>query len=380
MPTDPTTGTIPTTVSTPFRVRIREPGNSAPWLRDDNTTGGRLMYMFGACIDMRLEKIRQGVNDRLPVRRNPLDRSVIIGVPQADALAEIGHDRDISRGLTESDLSYAFRLQRAFDSWRFAGTGRGLLMQILGYLLAKTPTVRFVSASYDRGGAFPFVRGATTWYSYPEGRDPNIEPVTSHCVSGGAGDWNWDGGSPITGSWGAWSGYLVLFSVGAQAWCGPAAAWGDGSAYTPSADGYYSTVSGGAYVLAGSYLGTSRAWGEGSTYTAAASGYYSTVADGAYALAGQYQGESIAWGVDVGGYIGQSIQRIAAQFKSAGTWIRTIVVSFDSALFDPAGFAGVQNPGGLWGQWSYVQQNGTTLVGAYIPSRSTSAVYGGEVI
>jgi hypothetical protein len=362
-------------MSTPFRVRITEPGNAPPWLRDG--TGERLEYSFGALVDMRLEKVRQGILDRLPVERNPYDRASILWVPQADALARLGSDRGITRGLTESDLSYGFRLQRAFDSWRFAGTSRGLLMQILGYLLAYTPTVRFVSASYDRS-VWPPTLGTTTWASYPAGRDPNIEPVTVRATTD-PGVWNWDGSSPITGSWGFWSGYLIIYATAPNDWCHPADDWGTGSVYTAGPEApYYSTVSGGAYVLDGSYTGTSQAWGAGSTYTPDPTngGYYSTVVNGAYTLAGTYSGESQAWGVDVGGFIGQSLQIIAKQFKGAGCWIRSIIVSFDDSLLTPDGSAGVENPDGTWGQWSIVSGD------AYLDTRSFigNIVFGGEVV
>jgi len=360
-------------MATPFRVRITQPGNSAPWLRDG--TGERLLYSFGALVDMRLEKVRQGILDRLPVERSPVDRGVILWVPQADALAEIGRDRIIPRGLTESDLSYGYRLQRAFDSWRFAGTARGVLSQVLGYLLAYTPTVRFVASSYDRS-VWPPTLGVTTWASYPAGRDPNIESITAR-ASSDPGQWDWDGTSPITGSWGHWSGYLILYATAPNDWCHPAQDWGTGSTYTAgSAAPYYSDVSGGAYVLSGSYAGTTQAWGAGSTYTASASGYYSTVGGGAYEQAGTYSGTSQAWGVDVTTDVGQSIQGIVKQFKSAGTWVRAILVSFDDALLTPTGSAGSENPDGQWGQWSIVIGAAYTDVRAAIGD----IAIGGEVV
>jgi hypothetical protein len=333
------------------------------------------MYSIGALVDMRAEKVRQGTLNHFPVERSPTDRDVVLWVPQADVLAEIGADRLIPRGLTESDTSYGYRLQRSFDSWRYAGTARGVLSQILGYLLAYTPTVRFVSASYDRG-VWPPTLGQTTWYSYPAGRDPNIEPVTVRATTD-PGVWDWDGTSPITGSWGFWSGYVVLYATAPNNWCNPAQDWGDGSTYTPgSAAPYYSDVSGGAYVLSGSYTGTTQAWGEGSTYTASDDGYYSTVDNGAYEQAGTYGGVSQAWGVDVTTDVGQSIQAIIKQLKSAGTWIRAILVSFDDSLLAPEGSEGTENPDGSWGQWSIV--NG----GAYTDTRAAigDIAFGGEVI
>lgn len=242
------------------------------------------------------------------------------------------------------------------------------------------------SGAYTSGGrailtsaipstAYPPTRYSSTWNTYPVARDPTSEPVTTYCLASGNGDWTWDETSPITGSWGWWSSCLILYSVAPNNWCNVAQDWGTGSTYTPgSAAPYYSDVSGGAYVLSGSYTGSSQAWGAGSTYVAASSGYYSTVSNGAYAIAGEYLGVSQAWGVDVTTDVGGSIVIIARQFISANTWVRAIIVSFDATLFDPAQPAGGGiNPDGNFGQWSIVSG------GAYAESRFTSAVYGGEV-
>lgn len=358
----------------PFRVRIRMPGNSAPWMRGDDTTGGRLNYTFGALIDMRLEKVAQGVAAHLPVIRNPVDRSVVVWVPQADALAVLGSDRQIPRGLTESNASYGERLRVALDSWRFAGTARGVLMQVLGYLLAFTPQARFVSTKYDRS-TFPPTRVSSRWDTYPAWRPLTSNPDTVYALAGGNGDWEWDDFNPISGSMGWWSAYVVIYAVAPQAWCHPAQDWGTGSLYTPSADGYYSNVVAGAYQLSGAYSGNSQAWGEGSTYTPSADGYYSTVSGGAYVASGSYLGVSQAWGVDVTTDVGQSIAIIVAQFKSASTWVRTIIVSFDATLFTPSKPAATGfNPDGTFGMWS------ATLGETYAESRFTNAVYGGEVV
>lgn len=357
---------------TPYRVRITSPGYAPPWMRDG--TSERYFYAIGAVIDARMEKLVQGVTAHFPIRRNPDNRAAILGTPPADALDTIGSGYNILRGLTESDVSYGTRLQRAFDSWRFAGTSRGLLMQILGYLLAFTPQVRFIATRYDPS-TYPPSPESSTWDTYPAGRDPNAEPVRVYAPWGGNGSWDWDGTSPITGSWGWWSGYLVLYAVAPNAFVTPTDDWGTGSVYTPAADGYYSTTSGGAYVLAGSYAGSSEVWGHGSVYSPSADGYYSTVSAGAYIPAGSYTGTSDAWGVTETTDIGQSLVIIARQFKGAHTWIRVVAVSFDLALFDPAQpEGGGINPDGTWGQWSIVSG------GAYVESRFTNAVYGDEVI
>jgi hypothetical protein len=343
----------------PFRIRIRD-NASPPFLRDG--TGERFLYAWGALVDARMEKLLQGVNAHLPTRA------------QQDAQAQIGNSMGIPRGLTEGRVSYGARLQTAIDDYHDGGTARAVLSQTLGYLLAMTPLVRFVSTCYDPS-SYPANLESSTWYSYPVGRPRTVEPVPTYALVGDPGTFDWDSDSLVTGSRTWWNGWLVVFAVAPNDWCHQAQDWGTGSVYTPDASGYYSTVTGGAYALAGSYTGATQAWGAGSGYVPAADGYYSAIRGGEYVASGYYTGVSQAWGVDVTTDYGQSIAIIAKQFKCAGTWIRSIVVPFDDALFDPAQPAdGTHNPAGTFGQWSLID------TGAYTDSRFTNAAYGGEVV
>jgi hypothetical protein len=221
--------------------------------------------------------------------------------------------------------------------------------------------------------AFPPTRNSTTWDTYVAGRSLNAEPARTYVLAGGAGDWDWDSTSPVTGSYGYWGAWIIVYNVDASgaAWTNQAPLWGAGATYTPSADGYYSTVSGTAYVASGTYAGsTTLLWGAGATYTPSADGYYSTIANGAYAASGGYSGASQAWGLTVTSLVGQSLATVARQFRCAATWIRGIIVSFSTTLFDPAQTADdVHNPDGSWGYWSKLSS------GAYAPSRLSNAVY-----
>lgn len=352
---------------TPFRVRATEPGNCAPVLREG--TGGRLMYGFGLLIDAKMEMTLQGVNAHMPASSGYMRQHVA----PADALAQIGSGYDMPRGLTESDASYGGRLQGVFDAKRLGGTTRGVLSQVLGYLLAFTPLARWVQTRYQGPRSVDSALLSTIWDSYPVGRPLDVEPVRVY-TEGPNGILDWDSASHVDGSNGWWGAWLVLYPVGAQAFVGPAQAWGVGSTYTPAGDGYYSTTSAGAYVLAGSYVGTSQAWGEGSTYTASASGYYSTTSGGAYVAAGSYTGYSQAWGVDVDARIGLSIAGLVKQQKGANTWVRGILFSFNASLFDPTQpVGGGINPDGDQGQWS------GTSGGAYVETRFSDVAYGPEV-
>ncbi len=363
---------------TPFRVRITSPGDSPPWLREG--TGERLLTTFGLMVDCRMERLTQGMLAHMP--RSDISNTVA----PMDALLIMADDRVIVPGQTEGQVSLATREQRAFDDWQLAGLPRGVMSPTLGYLLTLTPEIRTIATTFDYS-TFPPARVTSTWTTYAAGADVTVAPTVGAGVVSGAGDFDWDSLSPITGSWGWWSGYVVIYAVAPNDWCHVAEAWGTGSVYTPSADGYYSTggTVGGipAYVPAGSYTGTTRAWGAGSTYTAAASGYYSKAGtvNGllAYVGAGSYNGVSVGWGVDVLGTVGTTLQGIVKQRKPANVWVRSIVVSFDATLFDPAQPAGGGvNPDGTFGQWSTAGTVGG--LPAYVASRFSSAVYGGEVI
>lgn len=349
-------------MATGFRDRIKD---MSPAMFKDGV-GEREMYCFGLALDVLNEKRCQALDARRPPYAQP------------DALLVLAGDRLITPGLTESATSLARRVQTAMEAWQLAGNVRAPLSQLLGYVLEKTPMVREVGTRFDPT-TFPPTRLDSTWNTYPEGRSLTAEPVFTYCPSGGPGEWDWDSSSPITGSWGWWSSYVILYSVGAQAWIGQAGMWGAGSTYTPDPSGRYSGISVGAYVSLGSYAGTSRAWGAGTTYTPSSTGRYSKIANGKYEPAGLYQGDGNAWGVDAKVSVGLGIVAILTSFKAADVWIRVVAVSFSATLFDPAGSPGAENPDGLWGRWSKIQVNGTTLARYYINSRDTNSVYGGEI-
>lgn len=355
---------------TPFRERILQPGLSPSSMRDG--TGERLLYTFGLMTDARLNRLVQGIMCRIP-------RSTIANNYQApaDALLEISVDRVITPGATESSASLAMREQRALDDWRLAGTQWGVLSPVLGALLAFTPEARTIATTFS-DTTVPSTRISSSWATYAAGASLTSSPVFAYGVSGGAGDFDWDSLSPITGSGGSWSVYVVIYSVAPNDWAGAPQVWGQGSVYAPAGDSYYSTVSGGAYVTNGTYTGATRAWGAGSVYVPGGAGYYSAIglAYGApaYVSSGSYQGFSNGWGVAVSVALGQNLVATVAQRKPAGAWVRSIIVPRDATLFDPAQTAdGVHNPAGTAGQWSIVSG------GAYVSGRFSTAVYGSEV-
>lgn len=374
---------------TPFRVRVID---LAPdWLRDG--TGERLLYLAGLCADASMERTLCGVEASDPLRAND------------SCLAVIGQDLLIPRGLTESTTSYGWRLHQALDAWRMAGFARALLGQVLGYLLDKQPRIRMVSTRYERdparemaiarasgivvtgatnatpivittpsahgyttgweatiagvtgnleangsfaitvlssttfsltgtagaaayvsGGkviaspetvAFPPAATASQWETYAVAADTNLEPTHTVGTIGGDGEWDWDSLSQTDGSWSWYGGFVIIESVGAEAWVDDALAWG-------------SDV---------------------------------------------YWGDDVAWGTNSSANIGGSIVAILKLWKTAGLWIRSVIVSFDATLFDPAQPAGGGvNPDGYFGRWS------KHVNGQRVAARFDNARYGGEVI
>src|SRR5690242_12205691 len=114
--------------STGMRDRVRD--LCPVWLREG--VDERRFYSLGLCADGVLDKLTQGIQGRMPTRAASSFPPILSA------------DRRISRGLTESDESFAGRLQRAFETWQLAGIPRAVLSQVLGYLLAVHPAVRMV--------------------------------------------------------------------------------------------------------------------------------------------------------------------------------------------------------------------------------------------
>jgi hypothetical protein len=103
--------------------------------------------------------------------------------PDDAALAAMGRDRIIRRGIDEPSAAFAVRLKRALDDHKKRGTPYALLAQLQAYL--QTPcVVRIV----DRRG---------NWYS--------IDADGNKSSSIDSGNWDWDGGALTS-----WSRFWVV--------------------------------------------------------------------------------------------------------------------------------------------------------------------------
>jgi hypothetical protein len=110
-------------------------------------------------------------------------------VPDTAALAQIGRDRRIVRGLKEPATIYAQRLKGAFDSWRRAASDPGVLLQVLDFIAF---TASSTTPSKPRA---LFVSSSSVWNYFPSGADAENDAPThvdNSTVNGGTPNWDWN--------------------------------------------------------------------------------------------------------------------------------------------------------------------------------------------
>jgi len=161
----------------------------------------------GAKIGYALDLIKDAMQERWL-------HSLIARFPKyapADALAAIGRDRRVFRGLQESDESYRNRLIRWLDDRKNAGTSIALAERLAEYL-GPLPRIRIV----DNSG---------NWLT----RDPD-GTITRQSLPG---SWNWDGNTVAwTRFWvviypnGLWTEGQTWNGAGTQAWGDQGHTWG----------------------------------------------------------------------------------------------------------------------------------------------------------
>ncbi len=189
-------------MTTPARFRLLRRFLAPRWL----TTGeGELVgYALDLIKDAFVERLRLGLFFKLP-QNDPEG----LTTPPEDALAALGRDRRVVRGLNESPQDYARRLVRWLDDRRTAGNPYTLMRKLAEYL-GPLPSYRTVD---NRGN----------WYS--RAADGTETAVLDE------GNWNWDGHPE------RWSRFWViiypngLWNIDAYDW-GDAAGPGWGEATT----------------------------------------------------------------------------------------------------------------------------------------------------
>jgi hypothetical protein len=123
-----------------------------------NGEGGLVNYSLGVLKDMFMLRLDQGVRARFPTMAPP------------SALAPLGRDRGIVRGINEPAAAYAARLIRWLDDHSTRGNPYSLMRQLQAYLQAAV-RIRTVDA---RGN----------WYT--------LEADGTQSAVLNAGNWEWD--------------------------------------------------------------------------------------------------------------------------------------------------------------------------------------------
>ncbi len=196
-------------MSTPARFRLLRKFLAPRWLTEGE--GELVGYSLDLVKDAWIERLQNGLLARFP-QNGPNGETA-----PPDALAALGRDRRVVRGINETDVSYAARLIRWLDDRKTAGNPFSLMAKLAEYT-GPLCSFRTVDA---RGN----------WYSRAADGTQSVSLST--------GNWNWDD-TPVT----KWSRFWViiypngLWTEG-QAWGDPTTqAWGDlghtwGSTATP---------------------------------------------------------------------------------------------------------------------------------------------------
>jgi hypothetical protein len=241
-------------------------------------------------------------------------RAAIPTYAPPDALQWIAQDRQIFQGPGEPHDAYVARLRQWLDTWRLAGSSEAVMLAILAYLTPLAPKIAVVQSALG---------GVTVWQTYAGGSQPfpagSIIPTPPFLASTTNGQvtnvWDWDGSSqPYYYPWMRWRAWVVIQSNGAQApWLSPTKTWG------------------------------SFNWGDGTCL-----GWAGTAQQSAQLTA------------------------LATFWKSAGTWVPWIIVSYNSAWVH-ASAASANLADGTWGYYGKVVTDaiyGTKYVSAR-PAAST---------
>ncbi len=166
------------------------------WLRTDD--GGDVAASLSLLADDFEARARLALISRFPAY-----------APDDAALAAIGRDRRIVRGINEPAAAYAARLARAFTDHKTRGNPYALLTQLQAYLQAPC-----VVRTVDRRG---------NWYSI------DADGLRSSSID--TANWDWDG-TPASPDWARF--WVVIYPVdGTTPWAvsgdwGDAALWGAG--------------------------------------------------------------------------------------------------------------------------------------------------------
>ncbi len=193
-------------MTTPARFRLVRRFLGPKWLVDDDGESTLVGYSLDLLKDAFVERLELGLLARFP-QNGPNGETA-----PPDALAALGRDRRVVRGLSEDDEAYALRLLKWLDDRRTAGNPYALMQKLSEYT-GPLCSFRTVDA---RGN----------WYSRAADGTQTVSLDT--------GNWNWDGTDAARWSrfWvviypnGLWTEGQTWNGVGTQAWGDPGHTWG----------------------------------------------------------------------------------------------------------------------------------------------------------
>lgn len=183
----------------PYRFRTSRQNLAPRWLTEGE--GGLIGYALDVVKDAFVERTRLGLLVRFPEQGPD-------GTPApADALAAMGKDRRVIRGLNETEATYVRRLKAWLDDRKTSGNAFTLMQRLAEYL-GDGPSFRTV----DRAG---------NWYSRA------VDGTRTLLVA--QGNWDWDSSDPSSN----WSKFWVVIygfrAVESGTW--GEGEWGDGGAW-----------------------------------------------------------------------------------------------------------------------------------------------------
>lgn len=189
--------------------RLMGPGWLVGGDLDEEDESGLVGYSLDLIKDAWIDRLRQGHEARFPIR-DP----VTLETAPDDALAAMGRDRGIPRGIDETSYSYAVRLTQWLADRKRQGSPLELMHQLAGYLNDSAAHFRTVDV---KGNWFARAADGTESYSIDEGNwnwdgtaytrvgrfwvviYPGARWTAGTDVWGSAGDW----GDPATRTWGS---------------------------------------------------------------------------------------------------------------------------------------------------------------------------------
>jgi hypothetical protein len=175
---------------------------------------------------------------------------------QPDALAPLGRDRKIWRGLSETDEHYAERLRKFKRTWKFAGNAPTLLRQLWELMAPNAVRIRYVVNGYE--GAASSGSQFTDWWTIDDSGLAFERVAPSN--------WNWDGA--FTKNIRFW---IIIYrtDLTPAVWGIPPYAWGTDDLYWAASPGSnrnwvidtFNVVA--AFKAAGSHMGPYPVFGGG---------------------------------------------------------------------------------------------------------------------